>query len=234
MNEWNVFKNRGLHFIHLNINILLPKIEVLRFIAKSANAAVIGICESKLDNSVFEQEISTDNYKIQRCDRNRQDGGVACYIRNDISYNILYVFPCETENIIFEILLSNLKPVIVETIYRPPSQNNFLKLLNSNMNKINSVDNEIYILGDFNINLLINGCYILEKKNILNSKSVPSDVKSCHEFCTLIGLKQLIKVPTRTTTSSSTITDHILGSYSERVTQCGVIDISLSDHHLIY
>ena len=68
-NEWNVFKNRGLHFIHLNINSLLPKIEELRFIAKSTNAAVIGICESKLDVLVLKQEISIDNYKILRCDR---------------------------------------------------------------------------------------------------------------------------------------------------------------------
>ena len=37
-----------------------------------------------------------------------------------------------------------------------------------------------------------------------------------------------------TATSSSTIADHILASYPERVTQCGVIDISLSDHELIY
>ena len=64
------------------------------------------------------------------------------------------------------------------------------------MNKINSVDNEIYILGDFNINLLVNDSYILEKNNISNSKSIPSDVKSYHEFCTFFRLKQLIKVPT--------------------------------------
>ena len=32
----------------------------------------------------------------------------------------------------------------------------------------------------------------------------------------------------------ATIIDHILASYPERVTQCGVIDISLSDHELIY
>ena len=37
-----------------------------------------------------------------------------------------------------------------------------------------------------------------------------------------------------TATSSSTISDHILASYPERVTQCGVKDISLSDHELIY
>ena len=132
MNEWNVFKNRGLHFIHAYIISLLPKIEEVRFIAKSTNAAVIGICESKLDVSVLKQEISIDNYKILRCDRNRQGGWVAGYIRNYLSYNIISVFPCEIENIFFKILLPNSKPVTVETIYRPPSQNNFLELLNSN------------------------------------------------------------------------------------------------------
>ena len=69
----------------------------------------------------------------------------------------------------------------------------------------------------------------------MNSKTIiPSDVKSYHEFCFFFGLKQLIKVLTITITSSSTIIDHILASYPERVTQCGVIDVSLSDHQLIY
>ena len=34
-NEWNVFKNKVLHTIHLNINSLLPKIEQLHSIAES-------------------------------------------------------------------------------------------------------------------------------------------------------------------------------------------------------
>ena len=41
-----------------------------------------------------------------------------------------------------------------------------------------------------------------------NSKSILSDVKSYHEFCTFFGLNQLIKVPTRIRSSSSTIIDH--------------------------
>ena len=164
LNEWNVFKSRGLHFIHLNINILLLKIEELCYIAKSTNAAVIGICESKLDASVLDLEINIDNYKILRCDRNRQGGGVACYVRNDLSYNTLSVFPREAKNIFFEILLPNSNPITVETIYRPPNQRNFLKILNDNMNKIDSVNYEIYILGDFNINL-----YISEVKTTNNS-----------------------------------------------------------------
>ena len=135
--------------------------------------------------SVLEQEISFDSYKI-RCDRNRHRGVVACHIRNGLSYNILSVFPCEIEIVFFEFLLPNSKPVIVGTIYHPLSQNCFLELLTSNINKINSADNKIYIVGDFNINLFLNNSYILEKKNILNSKSNPRDVKSYNEFCTFL------------------------------------------------
>ena len=66
----------------------------------------------------MDPEISIDNFKILRCDRNRQGGGVACYVRNDLSYNTLSVFPREAKNIFFEILLPNSKPITVETIYR--------------------------------------------------------------------------------------------------------------------
>ena len=56
------------------------------------------------------------------------------------------------EKFLLEILLPNSKPVIAGFIYHSRSQNDILKLLNSNMNKNNSVDNEIYIIGDFSIN----------------------------------------------------------------------------------
>ena len=47
--DFNVFKQSGLHFIHLNINTILPKIDELRLLALRSNAAVIGISESKID-----------------------------------------------------------------------------------------------------------------------------------------------------------------------------------------
>ena len=61
------------------------------------------------------------------------------------------------------------------------------------MNKINSAGNEIYILGDININLFLSDSYILEKKNIVNSKSIPSDFKSYHEFFTFFWIKAINK-----------------------------------------
>ena len=50
----------------------------------STNAAITGISESKLDESVLEPEIQIDDYKILWCDRNRHGGGVASYITNEL------------------------------------------------------------------------------------------------------------------------------------------------------
>ena len=50
----------------------------------------------------------------------------------------------------------------------------------------------------------------------------------------MFGLKQLTDVPTRVTCSSSTIIDHILASFPNRVLQQGVIDVGLSGHQIIY
>ena len=82
--------------------------------------------------------------------------------------------------------------------------------------------------------MYLNDSYISLKRKIINSKSVPSDVKSYYEFFTFFSLHQLIKVPTRITCNSATIIDFILGSYPERVTEQGIIDVGLSDHQLIF
>ena len=74
--KWNIFKHRGLHFLHLHINSLLLKIDELRHIVKLTNVAVIRISESKLDDSLLTSEIQIDEYDLLRCDRNKR-GAVA-------------------------------------------------------------------------------------------------------------------------------------------------------------
>ena len=80
-NIWDPFDHRGLHLLHLNVNSLLNKIDELRYISKVSNAAVIGITETKLDNSVNDSEISIAGYKVIRNDRNRHGGGCLLYQR---------------------------------------------------------------------------------------------------------------------------------------------------------
>ena len=75
------FKKRGMHFIHLNVRSLLPKIDQICLIAKETNPACLIISETWLDNSVFDSEITIPNYVVCRNDRNRHGGGVCVYVR---------------------------------------------------------------------------------------------------------------------------------------------------------
>ena len=50
---------------------MLLKIDELKHIARLTNAAVTGISEPKLDDSVFTSEIQIDEYDFLRCDRNK-------------------------------------------------------------------------------------------------------------------------------------------------------------------
>lgn len=71
-NDWKIFEQRGFHMAHININSLLPEIDELRTIAYSTKLSVIGITESKLDDTVTNAEISIEGYDVLRCDRNRR------------------------------------------------------------------------------------------------------------------------------------------------------------------
>ena len=191
-NEWNVFRSKEIDLIHLNVNSLLAKIDEIRYIAERTKAAVIGITESMLDESIFQSEIQIDNYDLRRCDRNRNGGGVACYIRSDISHVQKDFFPNVIENIFFEILLLKTSPITVEIMCRPPCQTNFLEILNMTFETVDVNKKEIYILGDFNINICHNNRYIALDDNTISSKFLSHDIKNYHQFCTMHGLKQQI------------------------------------------
>ena len=159
-NKWENFRKRGLHFIHLNVNSILPKIEELRSIAQNTKAAVIGISESKLDKTVFDSEVAIEGYDLLRKDRNRHGGGVACYVRNDICYNPKKILQDDLENIFIDILLPKTKPITVGIVYKPPNQTGFIEKLNLICNDFDSANAEVHILSDMNINVLQNGKYI--------------------------------------------------------------------------
>ena len=60
MNEWDVLRNRRMHFIHININSLWPKSDEVRYIANITNASIIGISETKLDETISSSELQVD------------------------------------------------------------------------------------------------------------------------------------------------------------------------------
>ena len=68
-NTWNVFQKRYMHFIHLNVNSLLSKIDEICYFAKLTNATVVGLSETKLDNTVLSSELEIEGYNLARFDQ---------------------------------------------------------------------------------------------------------------------------------------------------------------------
>ena len=132
--------------IHLIINSLFPKINELQHAANSSNAAVIGIHESKLGESVLQSKVQINNYDQLRRDRNKNGEGVTCYIRSDMRYIQMQYFSDKIENTFFEILLPKTKPVMVAIIYRSPTRNNVLEILSKNFPSISTDSKETNVL----------------------------------------------------------------------------------------
>ena len=68
---WKIFQKSGRHFIHLNINSILPEIDEIGYIAKLTNATFIGLSETKLDNAVLNSKLEIEGYDLIRSDRSR-------------------------------------------------------------------------------------------------------------------------------------------------------------------
>ena len=239
--EAHIFKNKGLHFVHLNCNSLLNKIDEIREFVLHFKPHVICFSETKLDSTVTSSEVLIDGYSNIRRDRNRHGGGVACYISNSIHYNERTDFSNDFENIFIDILLPKTTPILFGVVYRPPSASNFDELLTSSLLNSKSFDKqEVYILGDTNYNLLDRkGKFILKKGYRFSSDesnyTTPLYLtKKYVELIRTFGLTQLIDEPTRTTDRTSTLLDHILVNTPSKVSQSGVLNKCLSDHDIIY
>ena len=232
---WDPLKTKGLQLCHLNVNSLLSKIDEIRDIANRIKPAVLGITESKLDSFVTNIEVNINGCSIIRNDRNRHGGGVACYVKNDLCFNTKKFFPNSIEHVFFEILIPKVKPIAVGIFYRPPNSNDFLNLLSNSFQQIDLNKKEIYLLGDFNINLFQNGKFLL-KENQSNQVKDPTSslISKYKEFCQSFFLTEIIKEPTRTTCNTASLLDHILTNCAEKVSQRRVIDVGLSDHLLIF
>ena len=126
-NKFEPFRKCGLHFLHININSHLSKIDELRDIVGHTKPAMLGITESKLDSSASDQEVNISGYSILRSDRDSYGRSAACYVWADLCFNRRNVSSNSIENVFFDLLIPKLKPLLVGIFYRPPNVNTFLE-----------------------------------------------------------------------------------------------------------
>ena len=107
-------------------------------------------------------------------------GNIRNEYKNEFTHR-LRNFSSEVEDIFLDMLLPKTKPILIGILYRPPDQSKFLDKLSTAISETDNFDaQEVYILGDLNINL------------INNQKHTPNGIKRYKEFCSLNGLKQLL------------------------------------------
>ena len=145
------------------------------------------------------------------------------------------IFSNSIEHVFLEILIPKVNPIAIGTFYRLPNANEFLRIFSNDFQQIDSKTNEIYLLGDFNINLPQNGKFILKENQSYKFKNSSSAlVNKYKEFCQTFSLIEIITELTRITYSTSILLDNILTNSAEKVPQKGVTDVGTSDHQLIY
>ena len=106
------------------------------------------------------------------------------------SFNIREQFCNEIENILFDILLRKTKPILMGVLYSPPDQSDCVEHFVESISNTDNFDNqEVYILGDFNI-------------DVTNNKNNTPLNKLYKEICCLRALKQLLQSPTRITVTT--------------------------------
>ena len=108
----------------LNITSLTKHIEELRILINEMNFDILCINETRLDKAIKNSEIGLQGYDLTRRDRNRNGGGVAIYVRNNISYmERSALVPENVEALCIEVRKPNAKPILISTWYRPPNSN---------------------------------------------------------------------------------------------------------------
>ena len=214
-----ILNQKGLHFLHANVRSLIPKIPEIRLLLSRTKTAVFAATETWLDSSINDGEIHIPGYNVVRRDRNRNGGGVALFIRDDISFNPRPDLTVDgIEGLWIELLLPRSQGILLCCTYRPPNDSSFIHKFESALSNVEP-EKEWFILGDFNIDMLKHGSSLLSHYS---------------EILSLFGCEQVIDVPTRITPNSSSLIDHVVTNVKDLVQESGIINIGFSDHLVTY
>ena len=208
--------NKMLNCMHINIRSILPKLDELQHIVHYYSIDCLSVNETLLNSSIPDAEISIKGFCLFRNDRDRNGGGVALYINENLSPCII------NDNISSESVWVKVKYgyIIIGSIYRPPNSPVSYHDYIIDLDFISSFNYELIIMGDLN-----SDCYDKHNQSyVCNAKIKTLEI--------MYQLKQIINKPTRVTAESSTLIDLILCTDHFQPSS-SVLNITLSDHYPI-
>ena len=184
------------------------------------NFDIIGFCETRLNDEISSlYRLSKFSFFYNNNDTS--GGGVAILLRNHLTGSPLSNYSLQLPYI-ESLLIKVTRPLnfIIGMIYRPPNSNVdlFLGVIEDIVEYLSSVNLPCYLMGDFNINLLRNENKVDDLVNLLFSYNF---------FPT-------ITKPTRVTSHSATLIDHIWSNNLPNLEISGIFYSSISDHFPIF
>ena len=227
LNVPQVENNNLFSILNLNINSLSKNLD--SFVSYFKNMLnfqldVVSFCETKLSDEIDEL-FTIEGFNKFTLNNQRSSGGLAIFIkksfsdvfiRNELTKRLQCI-----ESFFVEIEQSK-KNIIIGVIYRRPgtSANDFNVEMESILNIIKNENKRIYITGDFNFNLL----------NADNDNDIKHFIDSFHSN----NLFNVITKPTRVTSTSATILDHIWTNDIDNCVKNSIVYTSISDHFPIF
>ena len=219
---------KNFNIFHANVNGLESKFENLHTFLNGAKSAmdVIAITEtSENKDHSFIKNVDIEGYKLFSTSTGSAKGGTALYVKENI--DAFERIELKTQNSFLkstwvEIKNKNSKNIVCGCIYRHPKKlksdlNEFNKYIDSTLRKLVDEKKEIYICGDFNIDLL--------KLN---------EFETYLEFYTNMtgnGLLPFITQPSRVVESQTpSLIDNIFSTNFSDTVLAGNIYLTLSEH----
>ena len=214
----------NLNIFHTNINGLESKFDNLhKFLSNTQSKMdIIAITEtSQKNNDNFITNVTIEGYATYYTPSNSNKGGTALYVNekfNFIERKDLSAQNDDYESAWVEIKNKLSKNIVTGCIYRHPRYNfkDLMHYLENCLIKLTKENKEIYLCGDFNIDLL----KIEDNQNYQ---------LFCNMLCSFGFLPKIVQ-PTRVTDHHSTLIDNIFSNNLIDETKSGNIFLSLSDH----
>lgn len=150
-----------------------------------------------MTDDISDKEIEIENYEIIRCDSNsRHTGGVAIFVKNDLKWKLISKRHRSKSWGLVISVDDRFMHGRFGVVYKSPKEkiNDFLEFLDDFLDDSICLESRNIIFGDMNLNV--------GKK----SKNVKKYLSAIENH----GLQQCVNLPTRVTTKSSTVIDHIL------------------------
>ena len=228
------YGNFGLQICHINIRSIVNKFDQIKSFLSNGNIQILTMSESWMDKSINSLNFQISGYTLYRQDRGyrtdlnkiyKRSGGLAMYVRNDISVDTNTLSHINSNNKNLEaqwviLKFDNIKDIILGNLYRPPKGDttSFISYLTDLSVTLKKYSNfEIFALGD--VNICLN-----DPNNI--TRMLIDAMKLCN-------LKQIINENTRLGNTKLSILDHIYTN-SENIVCKGTGCLNISDHLLIY